>query len=92
MPGGRATRAGWGPSHAKLAGSLVHLDAETQGDVLGHGLAELAQLDQGSVGIKTEGTLGAGGELGKHQVVSSKKAEVAIHAMVVTAAIPAAWW
>jgi hypothetical protein len=43
---------------------------------LGHGLAELAKLDQGGVGIMTEGALGAAGELEKHRVVGGEKAEI----------------
>jgi hypothetical protein len=75
-----------------LAGTLIHLDAEAGGDVLGHGLAELAQLDQGGVGVMTEGALGAGGELEKYRVVAGQKGEVAAGILPGTAAIPAAWW
>lgn len=59
-----------------LGGVGIELDTGATGQVLGQGLAQLAQLDQGGVGVTGENLLGRARKLQEDGIVLLEEGEI----------------
>jgi len=75
-----------------LRGFAIEGDTGASGKVLGKRFAELAQLDQGGIGIGGEDLFGGAGQLQEDGVVLGEKGEIAGNGQAPDAVVVACLW